>query len=157
MEANLAARSQAVRGATLRLLCLCAQPLVPQQKSSSKDEAPPFGEPQRLSSIFPGLAQIESQVCVHRPTLRLPLIESGVSTQHAMKVKLQRHTLGMQACTLENGRAAANMLSGLKTAFEYSQVPLVQIQPVICALLGLLHIRCHNPHASLGLMIRGVV
>ena len=87
MEANLAARSQAARGATLRLLCACAQPLVPQQKSSSsKDEAPPSGEPQRLSSIFPGLAQIESQVCVHSTTLRLPRIESGVSntTCHAL-------------------------------------------------------------------------
>ena len=76
VEPNLAARSQAVRGATLRLLCACAQPLVPQQKSSSKeDEAPSSGEPQRLSSIFPGLAQIESQVCMHHPTLRLPRVE----------------------------------------------------------------------------------
>ena len=86
VEGNLAARSQAVRGVTLRLLCACAQPLVPQQKSSSKDEAPVSGEPQRLSSIFPGLAQIESQVCVHQPNPCLPRIESGVSTQHAMEV-----------------------------------------------------------------------
>ena len=44
-------------------------------------------------------------------------------------------------CTLENGRAAANMLSGLKTDLEYNQVPAIQIKPVICALLGMLHVR----------------
>ena len=60
----------------------------------------------------------------------------------------------MQACTLENGRAAANMLSGLKTAFEYNQVPRIQIQPVICTLLGLLHIRYHHLQAVLGPLIR---
>ena len=58
----------------------------------------------------------------------------------------------MQVCSLENGRAAANMLSGLKTAFEYSQVPPIQIRPVICALLGLLYIR--YIHALLGPLIR---
>ena len=63
MEGNLAARSQAVRGVTLRLLCACAQPPVPQQKSSDIDGSLPSAEPQRLSSIFTGLAQIESQVC----------------------------------------------------------------------------------------------
>ncbi len=48
----------------------------------------------------------------------------------------------LQICTLENGRAAANMLSGLKTSLEFGQVPAIQIRPVICALLGMLHIRC---------------
>ena len=61
----------------------------------------------------------------------------------------------MQVCSLENGRAAANMLSGLKTAFEYSQVPPIQIRPVICALLGLLHIRYICIHAFLRSVIRG--
>ena len=36
---------------------------------------------------------------------------------------------------------AANMLSGLKSALEFGQVPAIQIRPVICALLGMLHIR----------------
>ncbi len=47
----------------------------------------------------------------------------------------------VQTCTLENGRAAANMLSGLKSALEFGQVPAIQIRPVISALLGMLHIR----------------
>lgn len=47
----------------------------------------------------------------------------------------------LQMCTLENGRAAANMLSGLKTALEFGQVPAIQTRPVVCALLGMLHIR----------------
>ena len=34
------------------------------------------------------------------------------------------------------------MLSGLKTALEFGQVPAVQIRPVVYALLGMLHIRC---------------
>ncbi len=69
LEGNLAARSQAVRGATLNLLCTCPQPPLPQQgakESSASDE------PQPLSSIFPNLAHIENQVqpsvlhqCVH--------------------------------------------------------------------------------------------
>ena len=75
MEGNLAMRSQAVRGATLRLLCTCAQPPVPRQRSGDSDDAPGSGEPQRLSSIFPGLAQIESQVRVHEacPSFNLAL------------------------------------------------------------------------------------
>ena len=58
LEVNLAARSQAVRGATLALLCTCPQPPLPQQgaEKSSADE------PQRLSTIFPNLSQIENQV-----------------------------------------------------------------------------------------------
>ena len=79
MEGNLAARSQAVRGATLRLLCACAQPLMPQQRSGDSDEAPTSGEPQCLSSIFPGLAQIESQVCVHADVPMTPYICSFLS------------------------------------------------------------------------------
>jgi len=59
LEENLAARSQAVRGATLNLLCTCSQPPLPQQ--GAKDSAA-SDEPQRLSSIFPNLAQIENQV-----------------------------------------------------------------------------------------------
>jgi len=47
----------------------------------------------------------------------------------------------VQTCTLENGRAAANMLTGLKSALEFGQVPSMQIRPVISALLGMLHIR----------------
>ncbi len=59
LEGNLAARSQAVRGATLNLLCTCPQPPLPQQ---SAKESSASDEPQRLSSIFPNLAQIENQV-----------------------------------------------------------------------------------------------
>ena len=56
--------------------------------------------------------------------------------------------VNVQMCTLENGRAAANMLSGLKTDLEYNQVPAIQIKPVVCALLGMLHVR-YRPGMSI--------
>lgn len=59
VEGNLAARSQAVRGATLKLLCCCPQPFLAQQ---GKAESSATAEPPRPSSIFPSLAQIENQV-----------------------------------------------------------------------------------------------
>ena len=61
LETNLAARSQAVRGVTLNLLCACPQPALPE--SGTRDSAA-RGEPQRPSSIFPDLARIENQVGV---------------------------------------------------------------------------------------------
>lgn len=59
VEGNLSTRSQAVRGATLNLLCTCQQPQLPNagNKGSSAHEEPP-----RSSSHFPKLAQIENQV-----------------------------------------------------------------------------------------------
>lgn len=59
LERNLAARSQAVRGATLNLLCTCLQPPLAEQ-GAENSSAP--DEPQHLSSIFPNLAKIENQV-----------------------------------------------------------------------------------------------
>ena len=59
LEGHLAARSQAVRGATLTLLCTCPQPPLPRQDTENSS-AP--DEPQRQSTIFPNLAQIENQV-----------------------------------------------------------------------------------------------
>ncbi len=69
LEGNLAARSQAVRGATLNLLCTCPQPPLPRQ-GAEIGSAP--DEPQHLSNIFPKLAQIENQVKPSEPLFGMP-------------------------------------------------------------------------------------
>lgn len=181
MEGNLSTRSQAVRGATLNLLCTCQQPQLPNagNEGSSAPEEPP-----RSSSIFPNLAKIENQVrsagygicsmllvkpelqnildpmrtkfhrahhswsrgCVHN--LRMPVISRRAEEQSNSMTMYVTGVVNVQMCTLENGRAAANMLSGLKTDLEYNQVPAIQNKPVICALLGMLHVR-YGPRLSI--------
>ena len=77
----------------------------------------------------------------------MPVISRRAEEHSYGKTMYVIGVVNVQMCTLENGRAAANMLSGLKTNLEYNQVPAIQNKPVICALLGMLHVR-YGPRLS---------
>ena len=58
LQPNLSAASQAMRAATLRVLCCYNAPFAPQPASEGGTNAPPAP-----SDVLPLLLQIESQTC----------------------------------------------------------------------------------------------
>ena len=111
---RLSSPAQSLRQAVLRLLCAFDQPL------ESVGEAP-SGQAEALAP---------------------PAAKAGPkASKNPCSALRDLLTIESAACTMENGRRAAMLLTNLKVGFEYRKVPEVLIAATVHALLGLLAVR----------------